>query len=212
MQEDGNFCIIMAEKNKTADVRDTSDFRGERQMIYCVHENIIIRSMVEADVDAIAAAERAQGWLGNLEEKYRTRLKDQAEGICHAMVAEMQGAPVGYINVYPNSRLGAFAGRGLPEIVDFGVLERCRRQGIGSALMDAAEQVASGYADRVYLGVGMHSGYGSAQRMYVKRGYVPDGSGVWYKDKICEPYSECCNDDDLVLYLYKDLRTGTEEK
>ena len=48
--------------------------------------------------------------------------------------------------------------------------------------------------------------------MYVKRGYVPDGSGVWYKDKICEPYSECCNDDDLVLYLYKDLRTGTEEK
>jgi len=181
-------------------------------MIYCACENFIIRSMEEADVDAIAAAERAQGWQGNLEEKYRTRLKDQAAGISHAMVAEMQGVPVGYINVYPDSRLGAFGGMGLPEIVDFGVLERCRRQGIGSALMDAAEQVASRYADRVYLGVGMHSGYGSAQRMYVKRGYVPDGSGVWFRDRVCEPYSDCCNDDDLVLYMVKDLARGSEDK
>lgn len=46
--------------------------------------------------------------------------------------------------------------------------------------MDIAEEIAATYADTVYLGVGLHSGYGSAQRMYVKRGYIPDGSGVWY--------------------------------
>ena len=50
-------------------------------------------------------------------------------------------------------------------------------------MMDIAEKIAATYADIVYLGVGLHSGYGSAQRMYVKRGYVPDGSGVWYQDK-----------------------------
>lgn len=71
--------------------------------------------------------------------------------------------------------------------------------------MDIAEQIAATYADTVYLGVGLHSGYGSAQRMYVKRGYIPDGSGVWYQDKICAPYEECKNDDDLVLYLSKKL-------
>ncbi len=48
-------------------------------------------------------------------------------------------------------------------------------------------------------------GYGSAQRMYVKRGYIPDGSGVWYQDKICAPHGDCKNDDDLVLYLSKKL-------
>lgn len=69
--------------------------------------------------------------------------------------------------------------------------------------MDAAEKIAAEYADTVYLGVGLHSGYGSAQRMYVKRGYVPDGTGVWYKDVVCEPYGGCCNDDDLVLYMAK---------
>ena len=85
-------------------------------------------------------------------------------------------------------------------------IEKYRRHGIGSRLMDAAEQIASNYADTVYLGVGLHSGYGSAQRMYVRRGYLPDGSGVWFQDRVCEPYASCCNDDDLNLYFSKKLR------
>ena len=89
--------------------------------------------------------------------------------------------------------------------MDFGVLKKYRNHGIGSLLMDTAEQIAAGFADTVYLGVGLHSGYGSAQRMYIKRGYIPDGSGVWYGDHICDPYTDCCNDDDLVLYLSKKL-------
>lgn len=32
--------------------------------------------------------------------------------------------------------------------------------------------LAAEYLNIVYLGVGLHSGYGSAQRMYVKRGYA----------------------------------------
>ena len=91
-------------------------------------------------------------------------------------------------------------------VLCFGVLEKYRRHGIGTKLMDVAEEVASKYADTVYLGVGLHSGYGSAQRMYVKRGYIPDGSGVWFKDGVCAPYGECCNDDELVLYMAKVLR------
>lgn len=37
-------------------------------------------------------------------------------------------------------------------------------------------------------------------------GYIPDGSGVWYRDEVCPQYTDCCNDDDLVLYLSKELR------
>ncbi len=134
------------------------------------------------------------------------RLRDQSEGKSISLAAEYQGQVAGYINLYPDSKWGAFAGCGYPEIVDFGVLEKYRRHGIGNKLMDTAEQLAAGYSDTVYLGVGLHSGYGSAQRMYVKRGYLPDGTGVWYGDRVCEPYADCCNDDDLVLYLSKKLR------
>ena len=71
--------------------------------------------------------------------------------------------------------------------------------------MDAAEQAASQFSPVVTIGVGLHSGYGTAQRMYVKRGYLHDGSGVWHQNRPLEPYTSCCNDDDLVLYLSKEL-------
>lgn len=173
-------------------------------MVYYEGEEILIRDMVQSDAQIITCEEIAQGWDQTID-KYEMRLQHQADGKCTALVAEYNGNVAGYIHVYPDSGSGSFANQGYPEIVDFGVLEKYRNNGIGSKLMDIAEQIASKYADTVYLGVGLHSGYGSAQRMYVKRGYVPDGSGAWYCDKVCPQYADCCNDDDLVLYLSKGL-------
>ena len=174
-------------------------------MIYYQDHDILIRDMQKSDAGIITDGEIAQGWDADIQ-KYEMRLKDQSDGKSVALTAEYQGQVAGYVNLYPNSVWGSFANCGYPEIVDFGVLEKYRRHGIGSKLMDIAEQLAAGYADTVYLGVGLHSGYGSAQRMYVKRGYLPDGTGVWYGDSICAPYADCCNDDDLVLYFSKKLR------
>ncbi len=174
-------------------------------MVYYNQNEILIRDMEPGDAQIITDGEIAQGWNQSID-KYLARLKDQAEGRAISLVAEYKGSVAGYVNVYPDSRWGAFAGRGLPEIVDFGVLEKYRRNGVGSTLMDAAEAVAARYADTVYLGVGLHEGYGSAQRLYVKRGYVPDGTGAWYGEGVCPQYGECRNDDSLVLYLSKKLK------
>ena len=171
-------------------------------MIYYDENGIVIRDLQQADAQVITDGEIAQGWDATVD-KYEMRLRHQAEGRAIALAAEWRGDVAGYVNVYPDSPWGAFAGRGYAEIVDFGVLEKYRRNGIGGKLMDVAERIAFSYSDVVYLGVGLHSGYGSAQRMYAKRGYIPDGSGVWYRDRICEPYAGCRNDDDLVLYLSK---------
>lgn len=173
-------------------------------MIYFFEGDILIRNMEDPDAAIITREEIAQGWDAAID-KYELRLKDQREGRAVALVAEYCGNVAGYINVYPGSVQGAFANQGYPEIIDFGVLEKYRRHGIGSRLMDVAEKVASEYNSVVYLGVGLHSGYGSAQRMYVKRGYIPDGTGAWYGDRVCEPYSACCNDDELVLYFSKSV-------
>jgi ribosomal protein S18 acetylase RimI-like enzyme len=171
-------------------------------MIYFENDEITIRDLEQLDAAIITQEEIAQGWNTTIE-KYENRLKDRSEGKCISLAAEYKGNVAGYLNIYPNSTWGAFANKGYAELIDLGVLEKYRRRGIGSKLMDAAEEIAFKYADTVYLAVGLHSGYGSAQRMYVKRGYIPDGSGVWYGSKVCTPHADYCNDDDLNLYFSK---------
>ncbi len=180
-------------------------------MVYYKDEKLVIRNMEEADAQIFTDEEIAQGWHADIS-KYRTRLKDQAEKKCISLTAEYEGYPAGYVNIYRTGLSGPFAETGWPEIIDFGVLQRFRRKGIGTRLMDAAEQIAGQYADTVWLGVGLHDGYGSAQRLYVKRGYIPDGSGVWYQNKPCVQYETVCTvDDDLVLYLSKKLSGKHDE-
>ena len=175
-------------------------------MVYFRDREVLIRNMEPGDAQVFTDAEIAQGWHATVD-KYEEHLKNQTAGKCVSLVAEFHGAPAGYVNVYYPGQEGPFADQGLPEIVDFGVLQKYQRRGIGGKLMDAAEKIAAGYADAVYLGVGLHNGYGAAQRMYVRRGYIPDGSGVWYNGKPCTPYDTIyTTDDDLVLYLSKKLR------
>ena len=174
-------------------------------MIYYDNNELVIRNMEEADARVFTDEETAQGWHADIS-KYLTRLRDQVEGKCVALTAVYQGHPAGYANVYLTGLGGPFVEKGWPEIVDFGVLEKYRRKGIGSRLMDTAEQIGAQYADTIWLCVGLHNGYGSAQRMYIKRGYIPDGTGVWYQGKPCEQYeTEIANDDSLVLFLSKTL-------
>ena len=174
-------------------------------MIYYKDEELVIRNMEEADAQVFFDEYTAQGWHPEVEY-YLMRMREQAEGKCGALTAVYQGHPAGSVYVYQNAHEGPFKEKGYPIIVDFGVLKKYQRKGIGNKLMDVAEQIAGQYADTVCLGVGLCDAYGSAQRMYVKRGYIPDGSGVWYQDKQCIQYETVCTiDDDLVLFLSKSL-------
>lgn len=174
-------------------------------MIYYSDGELVIRSMEESDARTFTDEFTAQGWHPDIDV-YVKRLREQTEGQCVPLTAEYRGCPAGYVNVYPAAQEGPFKGTGYPVIVDFSVLKKYQRKGIGTRLMDVAEQIAGQYADTVCLGVGLCDSYGSAQRMYIKRGYIPDGSGVWYHDKPCVQYETTCTvDDDLILYLSKKL-------
>ena len=162
-------------------------------MIFYSEKEITIRTMTEKDIQVIVKEEIAQGWELSSPKKYLKRLNDMAEKKSIALVAEYGGNVAGYINVYFLENI--------PEIVDFGVLRKYQRRGIGTKLMDVAEDIALKKADSVFLFVGLHSGYGSAQRMYIKRGYVPDGKGVYYGNEPCVPYESYVNDDNLLLKL-----------
>lgn len=93
----------------------------------------------------------------------------------------------------------------IPGVVDLIVFEKYRKKGVATVLMDSAEEIAKKHCDKVYLDVCLNSKYGPAQRLYVKRGYVPDGKGVYYEEKVCETNAVCKNNDELTLCLVKEL-------
>lgn len=112
----------------------------------------------------------------------------------------------GYITLKKTSYYQPFQDNHIPEIMDLNVLPPYRNKGIGSLLLDIAEQEASKLGSHIIgLGVGLYKDYGHAQKLYVKRGYIPDGLGVTYDYKPVKPGSSQPVDDDLVLWFTKKL-------
>lgn len=75
----------------------------------------------------------------------------------------------------------------------------------GEVAGDVAEGIAKKHCDKVYLDVCLNSEYGPAQRFYIKRGYVPDGKGAYYGERVCATNAICKNDDEFTLCLVKEL-------
>ena len=162
-----------------------------------------IRKMQESDIKELSRGFISQGWPSR-EEILTRYFKEQESGEREVLVAEIEGAVAGYITILPDAKQGPFAGMA-PELSDFNVFEPFQNQGIGNLLLEEAEKRVRLISDKVTLGVGLHSGYGPAQRLYIKRGYIPDGTGVWYQNHQPAMNAVCEDIGELVLYLSKNL-------
>lgn len=112
----------------------------------------------------------------------------------------------GYITLKWKSSYQPFKNQGIPEIMDLNVLPPYRNKGIGSTMLDVAEKESAKQQPVVGLGVGLYEGYGCAQKLYISRGYTPDGLGITYDYNRVEPGCTVCLDDDLVLWFTKRLK------
>ena len=162
-----------------------------------------IRKMQESDIKDLSRGFISQGWPSR-EEILTRYFKEQESGEREVLIADLTSAVAGYITILPIAKQGPFA-EIYPELSDFNVFEPFQNQGIGNLLMEEAEKRVRLISDKVTLGVGLHSGYGPAQRLYLKRGYIPDGTGVWYQNHPVAMKATCEDIGDLVLYLSKDL-------
>lgn len=173
-------------------------------MIYLQKDGILIRDMEEPDGLDICRAEGdiSEGNIGY----YNKQFGHIREKMCAGLVAVCRSEIAGYVYLYYRCKWGGLGNQGYPGVVDLSVMEKFRRRGIGNLLMDVAESIASKHSDLIYLDVGLNSEFGSAQRLYVKRGYIPDGKGCYYEEKVCGTDAPCRNSDELTLCLVKELR------
>lgn len=167
--------------------------------------NAHIRLFDNKDIPEITRAFEEIGW-NKPAALYEQYFMEQTFKTRSVYIALVKGIFAGYLTICWRSSYENFRKANIPEIMDFNILPKFRRMGIGTQLMDRAEEEILRASSIAGIGVGMTADYGAAQRLYVRRGYVPDGQGLnWRHHSI--NYGEVVTvDDDLVLYLTKELK------
>ncbi len=145
-------------------------------------------------------------YLSDRFDLFKKYLKEHSEKNRYVLLACSGGKMIGYVTLKYVSDYENFAQNNIPEIVDFNVVPRFRKQGIGRKLLKRIESVAkkSGYA-QIGIGVGLSEDYGAAQRLYVKMNYIPDATGLHYDAKPVQKGTTVRVDDSLAVYLIKNL-------
>jgi len=131
------------------------------------------------------------------------RFQEQGKVVLLFAIQETQY--LGHLKIVWQPYYPFFREQNIPEIQDLNVRPDVRRRGIATQLLDEAEKRIQVRSTQAGIGFGLYADYGSAQRLYIKRGYIPDGRGVFYHDKPVVPGASVPVDDDLVLYLIKSL-------
>lgn len=174
-----------------------------------MREQILIRPLEQEDIPKIIGMLKEPYMLGR-EDYYRSYFNrcfnENISKIRTTYVAYAGTVPAGYVNIILKSDYPYFQDNKIPEINDLYVTPKFRKIGVGKQLLDACEAYAKKHGlAKIGLGVGLYQSYGSAQRLYAKNGYIPDGNGLMYHNKPVDPGISVFVDDELLLYLYKDL-------
>ena len=170
-----------------------------------MNKKLILRKIRKDDCVSISEAFKKQGWNDKSVDQYQRYFEFQKDGKRDVIIAELNGEFAGYLTIKWESDYPLFKERKIPEIVDFNVLKKFQRNGIGTTLMDEAEKRIKKVSKYAGIGFGVYKDYGAAQILYVNRNYVPDGNGLMKDFKSIKYGTAVIIDDDIALYLIKKL-------
>jgi ribosomal protein S18 acetylase RimI-like enzyme len=139
------------------------------------------------------------------EDTIEEHFQDHENGASTTILGYEAGRLVGIITIRWQSRYPLFRERQIPLIQNIEIRYEDRGRGLGNQMLERAEREIARRSHLAGLVVGISGDYGPAQRLYARRGYVPDGRGV------CRQFTPLKNGDvvtvdhDLLLWLVKDV-------
>lgn len=203
--EKQGFHVVRKQEVNFRDIK----FINYKMEMYNQNSSCLIRRLAEHDISVIVDAFLHSDWTLKSKELLEKYLLEQQSNQRIVLVAFDHSRFAGYVTLVWESQYPFFYEKHIPEIMDLNVLPHFRNKGIATKLLLSAEAIAKEKSAVVGLGVGLYAGpdggYGAAQRLYVKMGYVPDGKGVTYCYKYPSPGDTVVLDDDLVLWFVKSL-------
>jgi GNAT superfamily N-acetyltransferase len=123
-----------------------------------------------------AAIQFLAAWVSDSEVGARAHLTDHSGDQGASLAARRSRQVIGIISMLWASNYAGFAERGIPLVHQLAVAGPFCRQGVGMRLVQAAEDLARDRgATELGVTVGLFDAYGPAQRLYARRGYLPDG-------------------------------------
>ena len=163
---------------------------------------VTIRPLESQDIKELTSLFADIGWERRIS-LFQQYLEEQDREERVVLVAYSGESFAGYVTIVWKSDYPPFAEKGIPEVKDLNVLSAFRRHGVASALMDEAERRVFERSGIAGIGFGISADYGAAQRMYVLRGYVPDGRGLFGNGQYIRERSTV-QVDDCVICLTKE--------
>ncbi|HAU0700414.1 TPA: GNAT family N-acetyltransferase, partial [Legionella pneumophila] len=107
---------------------------------------IVIKTLELSDIPILVDAFQKVNWEkpASLFEAY---YQEQRKSLRIVWLAYSQDQIAGYVTLKWISQYQPFAHQKIPEIMDLNVLPSFRKQGVGTALLQAAEEKAAGESD-----------------------------------------------------------------
>jgi len=169
-------------------------------------DTITLKKLSSIEEAHLLDSEFAKHFMWYTRGDYYIRcLEENLTGERITLLAYYEKELAGCCHLLYHSKYPFFREENIPEINDLNVFPEYRRKRIASRLFYELEAIASKTSSSIGLGVGLYSDYGKAQIMYGKRGYVMDGRGLVYNNAPVPPGQTVIVDDELLLYLVKQL-------
>lgn len=143
--------------------------------------------------------------LNRADDYFDKCYKENLKGERITILAFSEEKLAGCCHLKMKSEYPYFLANNIPEINDLNVFPEFRNKGIAGCIIDELEKAISETHETIGIGVGLFKDYGAAQRLYFKKGYIPDGNGLQYNYEEVHPGTHVFVDDDLNLYYTKKI-------
>ena len=165
---------------------------------------INIRQVTQSELPDIIELFTKHVYGGNHAEAME-HFDDHAQRQGDTFIASVDGTLAGYVTIRWVSHNVYFRENNISFIHHLEVFPAFQRRGIADRLLDSAETLIATRATQAGISVGIVGACGPAQKLYARRGYIPDGRGVCHHHRPITLGEQLTIDHDLIIWMIKDL-------